>query len=153
MQLTKLQRRQSGFTLLEIMIVVVIIGIFATVVIVNVAGDTHKARVVKAKSDIQTMSLALERYKMDNFSYPSTEQGLDALVNQPSGDPTAKNWKEGGYVDRLQKDPWGNPYQYLQPGEHGKFDIFSLGRDGEVGGDGENADIGNWDSEQTSPQG
>jgi len=139
------QKKSSGFTLLEIMIVVMIIGLFATFVIMNIGGEPHKARIAKANSDIHVLEQALEAYKLDNFNYPSTDQGLEALVTEPSGDPPAKQWKTGGYVQRLFNDPWGNPYQYLNPGERGKFDIYSLGADGQPGGDAEAKDIGNWD--------
>ena len=139
--------RQSGFTLLEIMVVVVIIGILVTIVATRVMDKPDTARVVKAKTDIRTMESALNLYRLDNFVYPSTEQGLDALVHQPAGEPTAKNWKPGGYIDHMPKDPWGNAYQYLNPGAHGEIDIFTLGADGNPGGDGINADIGNWNIE------
>lgn len=137
--------RQSGFTLIEIMVVVVILGILAAVVVPRIMDRPDAARVVKAKQDIRVLESALNLYKLDNFNYPSTQQGLQALVTKPSGDPEPKNWKAGGYIKSLPNDPWGNPYQYLQPGTHGEFDIFSLGADNKPGGDGANADIGNWD--------
>jgi general secretion pathway protein G len=93
---------------------------------------------------VQGFSTALNLYKLDNFSYPSTDQGLDALVQKPAGSPQAANWRNGGYIDRLGKDPWGRDYQYVSPGSHGEFDVYSLGRDGQVGGEGLDADIGNW---------
>lgn len=136
---------QHGFTLIEVMVVVVILGILAAVVVPRVMDNPDKARIVKARSDVQALKSALDLYKLDNFNYPSTEQGLQALVEQPSGSPAAKNWKQGGYVDTLPTDPWGNPYQYLSPGVHAEVDIYSLGADGRPGGDGVNADIGNWD--------
>ncbi|HWU69658.1 MAG TPA: type II secretion system major pseudopilin GspG [Stenotrophobium sp.] len=136
---------QRGFTLIEIMVVVVILGILAAVVVPRIMDRPDVARVVKAKQDIRVLESALNLYKLDNFNYPSTQQGLQALVTKPSGDPEPKNWKAGGYIKSLPKDPWGNPYEYLQPGTHGEFDIFSLGADGKPGGDGVNADIGNWD--------
>lgn len=136
---------QRGFTLIEIMVVVVILGILAAVVVPRIMDRPDAARVVKAKQDIRVIESALNLYKLDNFNYPSTQQGLQALVTKPSGDPEPKNWKAGGYIKSLPKDPWGNPYNYLQPGTHGEFDIFSLGADGKPGGDGVNADIGNWD--------
>lgn len=136
---------QSGFTLIEIMVVVVILGILAAVVVPRIMDRPDAARVVKAKQDIRVLESALNLYKLDNFNYPSTQQGLQALVTMPSGDPQPPNWKAGGYIKSLPNDPWGNPYQYLQPGTHGEFDIFSLGADGKPGGDGVNADIGNWD--------
>lgn len=135
---------QGGFTLIEVMVVVVILGILAAVVIQNIGGEPGRARISKAKQDIAAYESALELYRLDNFVYPSTQQGLEALVSQPSGDPPARNWKPGGYIKQLQKDPWGNPYQYLNPGIKGEIDIFSYGADGRPGGSGEAADVGNW---------
>ncbi|MDH3636559.1 MAG: type II secretion system major pseudopilin GspG [Gammaproteobacteria bacterium] len=132
-----------GFTLLEIIVVVAIIAILAAYIAPKVAGRVDDARISKAKSDIRVLESSLELYKLDNFVYPSGEQGLDALVNKPSGEGT-KNWREGGYIKKLNKDPWGNPYQYLYPGSNGEFDVFSLGADAAAGGEGEAADIGNW---------
>lgn len=126
------------------MVVVVILGILAAIVVPNIMDAPDKARVTKAKQDIQMIESALELYKLDNFVYPSTQQGLQALVAQPGGDPPARNWKPGGYLKQLVKDPWGNDYQYLNPGTHGEIDIFTYGADGKPGGDGYNADIGNW---------
>jgi general secretion pathway protein G len=134
---------QGGFSLIEIMVVVVIIAILISFVGQKVLDKPDQARIVKAKHDIKTLEAALEMYKLDNFNYPSTEQGLQALVEQPSGDPEAKHWK--GYMPKLPKDPWDHDYQYLNPGTHGEIDIYSLGKDGRLGGDGVNADIGNWD--------
>ena len=139
------RRGQGGFTLIEIMVVVVILGILAAVVVPRIMDRPDEARVVKAKQDIRMIESALNLYKLDNFNYPSTQQGLEALVNKPSGDPEPKNYKAGGYVKSLPKDPWGNAYQYLSPGSKGEVDIFSLGRDGKPGGEGTDADIGNWD--------
>lgn len=133
---------QRGFTLLEIMVVVAIIAILSTVVVLNVAGRTQDAAVARAKQDVQSLSSALQLYKLDNFSYPSTQQGLEALVARPGGNPPAPNWKR--YVQKLPNDPWGNPYQYLYPGQRGEFDVYSLGADGRPGGEDEAADIGNW---------
>jgi general secretion pathway protein G len=139
------RRRQGGFTLIEIMVVVVILGILASIVVPRIMSEPDKARVTKARQDIRVLESALNLYKLDNYAYPSTQQGLDALVHQPAGDPPAKNWKPGGYVQQLPKDPWGNPYQYLQPGaKGGDFDLFSFGADGHVGGEEFAADIGNW---------
>ena len=135
---------QRGFTLIEIMVVVVILGILAAIIVPKVMDRPDQARVTKAKQDISSLESALNLYKLDNFNYPSTDQGLQALVTKPSGDPAAPNWKQGGYVDRLPVDPWGHEYQYLNPGVHGDIDIFSYGADGRPGGTGYNADIGNW---------
>ena len=139
---------QRGFTLIEIMVVVVILGILAAVVVPRIMDNPGKARVAKAKQDIRQLESALELYKLDNFNYPSTQQGLDALVSKPSGDPQPKNYKQGGYIKSLPKDPWGNPYQYLSPGVKGEVDIFTLGADNQPGGDGEAADVGNWNLDQ-----
>lgn len=141
-----LQRAKTqGFTLLEIMVVLVIIGILATAVMLNIGGDVDRAAVTRAKQDIATLTMALERYKMDNFVYPSTEQGLPSLKVKPNTDPEPRNYKQGGYIQKLEKDPWGRDYQYVFPGERSEYDVFSLGADGEIGGEGANADIGNWD--------
>ena len=138
------QRLQSGFTLIEVMVVVVILSILATIVVPRIMDRPDQARIVKAKQDIRSLEAALNLYRLDNFNYPTTEQGLEALVSPPTAPPEAPNWKEGGYLDRLPKDPWGNDYQYLSPGEHGAFDVYSLGADGQPGGEGTAADIGNW---------
>jgi general secretion pathway protein G len=134
---------QQGFTLIEIMVVVVILGILAAIVAPNVIGRVADAQIAAAKQDMRGIENALKFYRLDNFSYPTTEQGLQALVTRPA-DPTIRNWKAGGYLDRLPKDPWGNPYQYLNPGQNSEIDIYTLGRDGRPGGEGEDADIGNW---------
>ncbi|MGX9217247.1 type II secretion system major pseudopilin GspG [Massilia varians] len=139
------QRRARGFTLVEIMVVVVIIGILGALVVPKLLGRTGEARVTAAKTDIATMSQALKLYKLDNQRYPSTEQGLQALVTKPTSGPAANGWKDGGYMEKLPKDPWGNAYQYLSPGIHGEVDIFSLGADGQPGGTGEDADVGSWE--------
>ncbi|CAH0214563.1 Type II secretion system protein G [Massilia sp. Bi118] len=139
------RRRQRGFTLVEIMVVVVIIGILGMLVVPKLLGRTGEARVTAAKTDIATLMQALKLYKLDNQRYPTTEQGLTALVQKPTTGPAANGWKEGGYVEKLPKDPWGNNYQYLQPGLHGEIDVFSLGADGQPGGAGEDADVGSWD--------
>jgi general secretion pathway protein G len=120
-----------GFTLIEIMVVVIV-------------GQVDQAKVSKAKADVQALEAALTMYRIDNSRYPTSEQGLAALVQKPN-DPAIKNWKPGGYLDRISKDPWGNDYQYAYPGTHGKdYDVFSMGADGQPGGEGLDADIGNW---------
>jgi len=136
--------KQQGFTLIEIIVVVVIIGILATFVAPKFMGKTDTARITKAKSDILSLESALDLYKLDNFTYPTTDQGLEALISMPSSDPVPTNWQKGGYIKKLQKDPWQRDYLYLSPGEHGEVDIYSLGADGVEGGEGANADIGNW---------
>ena len=135
--------REAGFTLIEIMVVVVILGILAAIVVPKVMDRPDAARITKARQDIRALESSLNLYKLDNFVYPSTDQGLQALVEAPSGSG-APNWKKGGYLDRLPKDPWNNEYQYLNPGVHGDIDIYSLGADGRPGGEEINADIGNW---------
>jgi general secretion pathway protein G len=134
---------QRGFTLIEIMVVVIIIGLLAAVVVPQFLGRVDDARIAKAKQDIQALETGLTMFKLDNFSYPTNEEGLKALVEKPN-DPNIKNWRSGGYLKRLPKDPWGNDYQYKYPGTHGDIDLFSFGADGQVGGEGVNADIGNW---------
>ncbi|MBL7002733.1 MAG: type II secretion system major pseudopilin GspG [Gammaproteobacteria bacterium] len=138
----KINKSQSGFTLLEIIVVVTIIAILAAYIAPKVAGRTDDARISKAKSDIRVIDSSLEMYKLDNYNYPSSDAGLNALVEAPS---EAKNWRKGGYVKKLRKDPWGNDYLYEYPGQHGEYDIYSLGADGQSGGEENNADIGNWD--------
>lgn len=135
---------QHGFTLLEIMVVVVIIGILAALVMPKIISRPDEARVIAAKQDIASLLQALKLYRLDNQRYPKTEQGLQALVTQPVTAPIPPNWKAGGYIERLPKDSWGNPYQYLNPGVHGEIDVFSYGADGAPGGDGNDADIGSW---------
>ncbi len=135
---------QRGFTLIEIMVVVIILGILAAIVVPNVMDKPEEGRKVKAMQDIRALESALNMYKLDNFAYPTTDQGLESLVKKPGGTPEPRNWRDGGYVPRMPKDPWGGEYQYLNPGDHGAIDIFSLGADQAVGGEGANADIGNW---------
>ncbi len=134
-------RRQRGFTLLEIMVVIVILGILASMVVPNLMGNKEKADRQKAVSDIVALENALEMYKLENSRFPTTEQGLEALVTKPESDPAPRNYREDGYIKRLPMDPWGNAYQMLSPGEHGKIDVFSMGLDGESGTED---DIGNW---------
>ncbi|NKC12981.1 MAG: type II secretion system protein GspG [Gammaproteobacteria bacterium] len=138
---------QGGFTLIEVMIVVVILGILASIVVPRIMGRPDEARLVKVRADIRAMESALELYRLDNFNYPTANQGLSALVERPTSAPLAENWKEGGYLDRLPVDPWGQPYQYVQPGLHGPFDLYSFGADGRPSGQGINADVGNWETE------
>lgn len=136
--------RARGFTLIEIMVVVVILGILAALVAPQVIRRIDDAQIAKAKQDIRAYETALNLYRIDNFKYPTSEQGLQALVQQPN-DSSLKNWKPGGYIDGLRKDPWGNDYHYVYPGTHGKeYDLFTLGADNQEGGEGINADIGNW---------
>jgi general secretion pathway protein G len=137
-------RHQAGFTLMEVLIVVVIISILAITVVPQFLDAPDQARVATTKADIKNIETALNMYKLDNFNYPSTSQGLQALVQKPSGTPEAKNWKPGGYLSKLPEDQWGTPYQYLNPGNHGTIDVYSFGADGQPGGEGLNADIGNW---------
>ncbi|WP_326939016.1 type II secretion system major pseudopilin GspG [Actimicrobium sp. GrIS 1.19] len=134
-----------GFTLIEIMVVVVIMGILAALVVPKLMGRTDDARVTAARQDIATIMQALKLYKLDNQRYPTTDQGLKALIEKPTTGPEARGWKGGGYIDKLPKDPWGNQYQYLAPGIKGEVDVFSFGADGQSGGTGNDADIGSWD--------
>ena len=132
--------RQRGFTLIEVIVVVVILAILAAAIIPNVVDEPEKAAIARAKTDIRALESALEIYRANNFHYPSTDQGLDALVEKPTGTPEPRNWKTGGYIKRLPNDPWGNPYVYINPGQHGEIDIYSLGPDQQPSDD----DIGNW---------
>ncbi|MGH8488917.1 MAG: type II secretion system major pseudopilin GspG [Gammaproteobacteria bacterium] len=133
-----------GFTLIEVMVVVVILAILAAIVVPKVMSRPDEARIMRATADIQALASALGLYRLDNFSYPTTDQGLEALVQRPAELPQGARWKEGGYLARAPEDPWGRPYQYLQPGVHGEFDLYSFGADGVPGGEEFNADIGNW---------
>lgn len=138
--------RQRGFTLVEIMVVVVIIGVLGALVVPKLLGRTVEARITAAKTDISAIMTALNLYKLDNQRFPSTEQGLKALIEKPTSGPAARGWKQGGYMDKMRNDPWGNPYQYMHPGVKGEVDVFSFGADGQPGGTGDDADIGNWDN-------
>ncbi len=136
--------QSRGFSLIEIIVAVAIVAILSSLIAIKVIGNVESANITKAKSDIQSLAGAMDIYKLHNFHYPSTDQGLRALVEKPGGQPEAANWQPGGYIGRLSKDPWNHDYQYLSPGQHGEFDVYSLGKDGQLGGDGPNADIGNW---------
>jgi general secretion pathway protein G len=136
--------RERGFTLIEIMVVVIIIGLLAAVIVPSVINKVDDARISKAKADIQGLETALTMYRLDNSKYPTTDQGLQALVVQPT-DPSIRHWRIGGYLAHVSKDPWGGDYQYVYPGTHGKeYDLYSLGSDAQPGGEGTAADIGNW---------
>ena len=141
-------RHQAGFTLIEIMVVVVILGVLAALVVPNIMSRPDQAKVTVAQTDIKAISSALEMYRLDNGNYPSSEQGLEALVVAPSGTPEARNWNPDGYLSKVPLDPWNNPYQYEQPGTNNttSYDLYSLGADARIGGEGFNADIGNWEN-------
>jgi len=139
---------QAGFTLLEIMVVVVILGILATMVAPQILGRADDARITKAKSDIVSLDAALDLYQLDNYVYPTTSQGLESLASKPTESPEPRNYKNGGYVKSLPNDPWGRAYLFLNPGVKGStYDLYTLGADGEEGGNDANADIGNWRTE------
>ena len=140
----KVPKGQGGFTLIEILVVVVILGILASIIVPKIMKRPEEARRTKAKIDIKAIETALNLYRLDNGVYPSTEQGLDALVTKPTTGIIPKNWKEDGYLDKVPKDPWENPFAYLSPGLHKEFDLESYGADGVDGGEGKNADIENW---------
>lgn len=136
--------KQQGFSLIEIMVVVVILGILASIVVPKIISRPDEARVVKAKQDVLAIQNALDLYKLDNGFYPTTEQGLMALIEKPTSNPIPHDWKT--YLKSLPKDPWGREYLYLNPGQHGEVDVFTLGAEGQPGGTGINAEIGNWDA-------
>ena len=138
------KQRTKGFSLLEILVVLVIMGILVSLVAPTVLNRVDDARLQKAQADFKAIETALKIYHLDNFNYPSSEQGLQALVSRPTDDPEPRNWKQGGYLPELPIDPWGNEYLYLYPGENGEFDIYTLGADRTAGGDAQNADLGNW---------
>ncbi|RAS32916.1 MULTISPECIES: type II secretion system major pseudopilin GspG [unclassified Pseudomonas] len=138
------RNRQRGFTLMEIMVVIFIIGLLIAVVAPSVLGNQDKAMKQKVMADLATLEQALDMYRLDNLRFPSNEQGLTALVKKPTQEPLPRSWRSDGYVRRLPEDPWGTPYQYRMPGEHGRVDVYSLGADGVPGGEGQDADLGNW---------
>lgn len=143
--ITQQRRRRAGFTLVELMVVIVIIGLLATVVAINVLPSQGKAMSGKARADIAVLEQAIETYRLDNLTFPDDAQGLQALVSPPVGLARPERYRQGGYVRRLPEDPWGNPYQYRRNSAHGgQFDVWSMGADGREGGEGDDADLGNW---------
>lgn len=140
--------RQSGFTLIEIMVVVIIIGLLAGIAVPTVMDRIDESRVQKVRADFKALQTALKLYKIDNFQYPTSDQGLDSLAHKPSTAPVPRNWKSSGYVETLPYDPWDRPYLYMSPGEGHEYDIYTLGADGVSGGDGPNADLHIWDQAQ-----
>lgn len=147
--ISKKRCRQAGFTLIELMVVIVILGVLAGMIIPRIMGRPDEARQAKAKIQMEALESALKLYKLDNGGYPTTEQGLNALVEAPSTGNLPKNWRQGGYLEKskVPKDPWGNEFVYISPGSHSDFDLSSLGKDGEAGGDGVDQDINNWEVE------
>lgn len=141
-KLTTKKNRQQGFTLIELMVVLAIIGVLSALILPNVLGRSDDARMTAARTDVGNLMQALKLYKLDNHRFPSTEQGLNALILKPTTEPLPANWKP--YLDKLPNDPWGSPYQYLNPGIRGEVDVLSFGADGQAGGEGNNADIGSW---------
>lgn len=147
-QVKPLKKKQGGFTLLEVMVVVVILGILASFVVPNLLGNKEKADQQKAVTDIVALENALDMYKLDNGSYPTTDQGLEALVSKPHSSPEPRNYRADGYIKRLPTDPWGGDYVLMFPGEHGTIDIYTLGADRQEGGEGAAMDIGNWNLQE-----
>ncbi|NLK19961.1 MAG: type II secretion system major pseudopilin GspG [Synergistaceae bacterium] len=141
----KFNKKRKGFTLVEVLVVVVILGLLAALVVPRVVGRGEDAKRTAAAVQIREIEQALEMYRLDNSHYPSTAQGLEALVTKPSIPPEPKKYREGGYLRKLPEDPWGSPFIYRRPGDRGEFDLFSMGADGEEGGDGPGRDITNWD--------
>ncbi|MBA4423165.1 MAG: type II secretion system protein GspG [Syntrophus sp. (in: bacteria)] len=145
----KMKRNEKGFTLIELMVVIVILGILAGLIVPRIMGRPDEARRAKARIQIESLETALKLYKLDNGNYPSTEQGLNALVEPPTVGTPLKNWRQGGYLEKgkVPKDPWDNDFVYISPGSHGDFDLISRGADGEPDGEGKNKDINSWESE------
>ena len=143
--MSRLHRSQRAFTLIEVLVVVAILGILAAIVVPRIMDRPDEAKRVAAKADVAAIVQSLKLYRLDNGFYPSTDQGLMALVQRPTSNPVPNNWKQGGYLERLPRDPWGSDYQYLSPGVRGEIDVFSLGADRARGGEGSGADIGTWD--------
>lgn len=137
-------RKQQGFNLIEILVVLVIMGLLISIVAPNLIGEADKARTQKVFADFRAIETALKIYRLDNYNYPTTEQGLEALIEKPTLDPVPKKWKADGYLEELPVDPWGNAYKYLSPGENGKVDIYTLGADNAPQGEDQNMDLGNW---------
>lgn len=147
--MNEMNKWDKGFTLIELMVVIVILGILAGLIVPKIMGRPEEARRMKARVQIESIETALKLYKLDNGVYPSTEQGLQALVELPSVGQLPRKWREGGYLEKgkVPEDPWGNQYVYLSPGLHGDFDLMSYGTDGEPGGEGAEADINNWETD------
>ncbi len=148
MQTRTMVAANRGFSLVEILVVLVIMGLLISVVAPTVLNQADDARIQKAQADFKSIETALKLYRLDNYVYPSTEQGLEALVEPSTMAPEPRNFKEGGYLSAVPQDPWGRPYLYMSPGDHGEVDLYSLGADGLSGGEGQNADIGNWKREE-----